>query len=106
MKSCKQTALKIINDLQNQRVLVYALTDAFECLSLENENLIASCIVFGKTEETIIQLTELAGMMVEAMVIAEFPCGEQHKSVYPDNVCIDVLRTYHKKGIKAWIELV
>ncbi|EAM5005968.1 TPA: hypothetical protein QIW60_003580 [Escherichia coli] len=102
----KETVLQLIIDIENNFCWKLALRKARENVTATEYSLIIACIHDRRTGYTLERLRKLYDSILETMVIAEFECGSQHRFIYPEEVCINVLREYVRKGIKAWIELV
>ncbi|EBM5962840.1 TPA: hypothetical protein ACIVGF_002865 [Salmonella enterica subsp. enterica serovar 16:l,v:-] len=102
----KETVLQLIIDIENNLCWKLALRKARDNVDATEYSLIISCIHSRQTGYTLDCLRKLYDSILETMVIAQFDCGSQHRLIYPERVCIDVLREYVRKGVKAWIELV
>lgn len=102
----KQAVQKLIDDIKSNRCTKLAYREASSNLTLTEKNQLTQCMYLRDDRETLRKLGLLLSSITETLVVAEFDDGSQHRLIYPECVCINVLREYKRKGIKAWIELV
>lgn len=102
----KEAIQKLIANVENNVCMKLACREASRALSESQQNQVSRCIHFRDCGETLRQLRLLLSSITETLVVAQFEDGNEHRLIYPEEICISVLREYRKKGIKAWIELV
>jgi len=102
----KEAVQKLITDIENNACLKLASREAYSALSVSQQNQITSCINPRNQGETLRQLRFLLSSITETLVVAQFEDGEEHRLIYPEEISINVLREYRRKGVKAWIELI
>lgn len=102
----KEAIQNLIANVEKNVCMKLACREASRALSVSQQNHISRCIHLRDHGETLRQLRLLLSSITETLVVAQFEDGNEHRLIYPEEICISVLREYRKKGIKAWIELV